>query len=112
MADDDFMEMPMFHHVFFWLKNDDSAQDREALITGLNSLRAIAQIRALHIGVPAATEQRDVVEGGFSVSELMQFDSLADQKAYQDHPIHLRFVEECGHLWSKVVVYDVEMVTP
>ncbi|MDR6708814.1 MULTISPECIES: Dabb family protein [unclassified Novosphingobium] len=97
----------MFHHVFFWLKNSD---DRDALIAGLESLRAIPQIRALHIGIPAATEQRDVVESGFAVSELMQFDSPADQKAYQDHPLHLRFVEQCGHLWSRVVVYDVEPI--
>jgi hypothetical protein len=38
----------------------------------------------------------------------MVFDSLADQAAYQSHPIHQRFVETCSHLWSKVVVYDVE----
>ncbi|MEC7471585.1 MAG: Dabb family protein, partial [Pseudomonadota bacterium] len=26
--------------------------------------------------------------------------------AYQTHPLHVKFVEQCSHLWSKVVVYD------
>ncbi|WP_206244922.1 Dabb family protein [Novosphingobium terrae] len=98
----------MLHHAFFWLNNPASREDRDALIRGLETLRAIPLIRTLTIGVPALTEQRDVVESGFAVSELMVFDSLADQNAYQSHPLHQRFVEECSHLWSKVVVYDVE----
>ena len=69
-------------------------------------MREIEQVRSLDIGVPADTEQRDVVDGSFSVSELMLFDSLADQAAYQIHPMHRRFVEECEELWREVRVYD------
>jgi hypothetical protein len=94
------------HQVFFWLKNPGSADDRDALVAGLRTLAAIAVIRELHIGIPADTEARDVVDSSFSVSELMVFGSVADQKAYQDHPLHLAFVESCGHLWERVVVYD------
>ncbi len=36
----------------------------------------------------------------------MVFDDAAGQQTYQDHPLHLRFVAECGHLWQRVVVYD------
>ncbi|HEU0111987.1 MAG TPA: Dabb family protein, partial [Flavisolibacter sp.] len=32
---------------------------------------------------------------------------LEGQKTYQDHPIHKKFVEDCSHLWEKVVVYDM-----
>lgn len=39
-------------------------------------------------------------------SLLMFFASVEDQKRYQDHPLHLKFVEDCAHLWRKVVVYD------
>ncbi|MDP1027522.1 Dabb family protein [Sphingomonas sp. KR1UV-12] len=96
----------LVHHVFFWLKNPGSAADRDALIAGLGTLRAIPVIRDLRIGVPAATEDRSVVDSSYSVSELMVFDSVADQARYQDHPVHQRFVATCGHLWDRVVVYD------
>jgi len=103
---DNSQKKQLIHHVFFWLKNPDSKQDQAALLAGVRTLGKIESVRRLHIGVPAATEKRDVVEAGYSVSELMFFDDAAGQKAYQEHPIHKKFVETCGHLWAKVVVYD------
>jgi hypothetical protein len=97
---------PMIHHVFFWLNNPGSKADRDQLIAGLNTLRAIEVVQQLHIGVPASTEKRDVVDNSYDVSELMFFASIEDQKRYQDHPLHLQFVKDCAHLWRKVVVYD------
>ena len=94
------------HHVFFWLKNRDSKEDLAKLVQGLQSLKKIETIRKLHVGVPASTEKRDVVDNSYSASELMFFDDLAGQKVYQDHPIHQKFIQECGHLWEKVIVYD------
>jgi hypothetical protein len=32
------------------------------------------------------------------------------QRAYQEHPIHQKFVADCSHLWERVVVYDVAEV--
>ena len=95
------------HHVFFWLKRPDSAADREDLIAGLRALSEISVIRSLEIGLPAPTEQRDVVDASFDLSELMVFDSVGDQAIYQEHPIHRDFVARCGHLWRKVMVYDM-----
>jgi len=95
------------HHVIFWLKRPGSEPDRDQLIAGLRALAKIHVIRSLQIGVPASTEQRDVVDASFDVSELMVFDNVADQKLYQDHPIHQDFIAKCGHLWRKVVVYDM-----
>jgi hypothetical protein len=94
------------HVVFFWLNNPGSREDRERLIQGLSTLREIDVVRSLHIGIPAATEERAVVDRSFDVSELMIFDDEAGQKAYQDHPIHQKFVREYSHLWGKHVVYD------
>jgi hypothetical protein len=95
------------HHVFFWLKRAGSVEDRDQLIAGLRGLAKIPVIRSLQIGVPASTEQREVVDSSFDVSELMLFDSVADQAIYQDHPIHKEFVAKCAHLWRKVVVFDM-----
>ncbi|RYY46242.1 MAG: Dabb family protein [Sphingomonadales bacterium] len=98
------------HHVFFWLKNPASTADRDALIAGVRELAAVGVVRSVEVGVPASTEQRDVVDSSFHVSELMVFDNVADQKAYQDHPLHKAFVAKCEHLWAKVVVYDMVTV--
>jgi hypothetical protein len=97
---------PITHHVFFWLKNPQSKEDLNKLLDGLRTLKKIETVRQIHIGVPASTEKRDVVETTYQASELLFFDDLAGQKTYQDHPIHLRFVESCSHLWEKVIVYD------
>ena len=91
------------HHVFFWLKDP---ADAPRLIAGLKTLRDIPEIRELRIGVPAATEKRSVIDSSYDVSELMIFDTVQDQGRYQEHPIHKRFVAECGDLWDRVVVYD------
>jgi hypothetical protein len=100
----------LLHHVFFWLKNPDSKEDREKLIAGVKSLAAIETVRSIHVGVPASTEKRDVVDNSYHVSELLGFDDVAGQDAYQIHPLHQKFVEEHQHLWSKVVVYDAVAV--
>jgi len=94
------------HTVFFWLKNPDSKEDRDALIEGIKTLKEIDTVRGLHVGVPASTEEREVVDNSYQVSELLLFDDVAGQDAYQVHPIHDRFVENYAHLWRKVVVYD------
>lgn len=99
-------EKKIIHHVFFWLKNPSSTEDREALIAGLKTLKKIKAIREIHIGVPAATEKRPVIDDSYSVSELVFFDDLGSQKAYQDDAVHQKFIENCSHLWEKVVVYD------
>ncbi|WP_323813377.1 Dabb family protein [Cellvibrio sp. NN19] len=96
----------LLHHVFFWLKNPDSKEDLAKLIAGVQSLAAIETVRSIHVGVPASTEKREVVDNSYHVSELLGFDDVAGQDAYQVHPLHQKFVDEHQHLWSKVVVYD------
>lgn len=97
----------VIHHVFFWLKNPNSKEDFEKLLAGLKTLSKIESVKKIHIGVPASTEKRDVVDSSYSASELLFFDDLAGQKTYQDHPVHQAFVKNYSHLWEKVVVYDV-----
>jgi hypothetical protein len=103
---------PVVHHVFFWLRNPDSKEDLAKLLAGLRTLAGIDTVRGIHIGVPAETEQRGVVDGSYSASELLFFDDVAGQNAYQVHPIHKQFVADCEHLWQRVVVYDVKAAAP
>ena len=94
------------HQVYFWLKNPESEQDRQALIVGLKTLKGIDTVKGIQIGVPASTEKRAVVDNSFQVSEMLLFDNVEGQNVYQEHPIHKQFVKDCEHLWRKVVVYD------
>jgi hypothetical protein len=93
------------HHVYFWLKNSGNKEDKAKLIEGLKKLSKVKTIKDHYIGQPAAT-RRDVIDSSYDVSWLLFFDDAADQDSYQTDPIHLKFVEECSSLWTKVVVYD------
>lgn len=106
-SSDEIQQKQIRHQVFFWLKNPDSGDDKQELIKGLTTLAAIPVVKQLRIGVPATTEKRDVVDNSWQVSEMMLFDSLDDQKFYQEHPLHLAFVTQYSHLWQRVVVYDI-----
>ena len=92
------------HHVFFYLRHQDAANEQK-LIEGLQKLSSASTIRQFHIGLRADTH-RDVVERAYSISWLVFFDNLKDQESYQTDPVHLEFIDECSHLWTKVVVYD------
>lgn len=100
-----FQKDVFIHHVYFWLKDTANGSDLLKLIEGLKKLSVAATIQSFHIGKPANTN-RDVVENTYSVSWLLLFNNKEDQDSYQTDPIHLKFVEECSGLWSKVVVYD------
>jgi Stress responsive A/B Barrel Domain len=93
------------HHVFFWLNNPESKEDLEQLVAGLKTLTQIEEIQSYHIGIPAATN-RAVIDASYSISWLNIFSTAEDQEKYQNHPIHLSFVENCSSLWKKVQVYD------
>ena len=99
----------IIHHVFFWLNNPDSESDKQQLMKGLNTLGSIDEVKVLLVGTPASTIEREVVDNSFDVSELMIFESVEAQDAYQVHPIHIEFVENYSHLWERVVVYDVKV---
>ncbi len=96
----------MMHQAFFWLREPGNTAALNQLIAGLRTLADIPQVKSIRITTPAPTEQRDVVDSSYAVCETMEFASLASQATYQTHPIHLAFIEKCGPLWERVVVYD------
>jgi hypothetical protein len=100
--------MQIIHQVFFWLNEPDSKEDLQQLLKGLRTLENIETVKSAFFGVPAATEQRDVTDNSFSASETLFFDDLHAQDVYQSHPVHQKFIKDCSHLWSKVLVYDIE----
>ena len=86
----------VIHHVFFWLKNPSSKKDLNQLFTGLRTLKGIKTVKQMHIGVPAPTENRSVVDASYQASEIIFFENVAAQKTYQDDPIHKKFIANCS----------------
>ena len=94
------------HVVYFWLENPDSQTDRAAFETSLKKfLKNSAFAKTNFIGVPPAPS-REVVDGSFTYSLILTFESAEAQKGYQDEAPHKLFIEESSKLWTKVVVYD------
>lgn len=96
----------LMHHVFFWLKEPENKSHRKQFEKAMDDLLKVETIKMSHIGIPAATEERGVVENSYTYSYMVLFDSLDDQNIYQKHPLHLKFIKDNSHLWNKVVVYD------
>ena len=94
------------HTVFFWLKNPDNAADRAAFETSLKKfLDNSGYAKTKFIGTPPRAS-RDVVDGSFTYSLILTFDSAESQQAYQDEAPHKLFIAESENLWTRVIVYD------
>ena len=96
----------LMHHVFFWLKEPGNQKHRKQFEKALQDLLKVETIKLSHVGIPAATEERGVVDNSYTYSYMVIFDTLEDQLVYQKHPVHLEFIKKNSHLWDKVVVYD------
>ncbi|MEZ0482966.1 Dabb family protein [Fibrella aquatica] len=95
------------HSVYFWLASPESDTDRAALKVGLDTLGGVEAVHAVSIGTPAPT-RRPVIDHTYDFALMLTFTDEAAHDVYQTHPIHLAFVDNCKHLWSRVQIYDVE----
>jgi hypothetical protein len=95
----------MIHQVYFWLNEPD--KNTPLFLKAVGKLAQIKTIKKSHIGIPAATEKREVVDHSFHVACTFFFNSLEDQLDYQSDPDHLKFIEDNSHMWNKVQVYDI-----
>lgn len=94
------------HVVFFWLKDPEDQSARDSFVRELKTLtKNIDVIITKHIGTPADTS-RGVIDTSYTYSLILTFSNKEDQDIYQEHPVHLKFIENAGNLWEKVVVYD------
>lgn len=96
-----------FHHsVYFWLKKGGAADDARKMIDSCRAnLSGIPGVLKLTVGVPAETSGGPV-DNSYGVALLIEFADKAGHDVYDTHPSHLRFIDECKDLWSRVQVYD------
>ncbi len=102
----DAQKQKLMHQVFYWLKNPDSAEDKQKLLDGLHELVTIKQIKYSYVGVPQVYKADDPLKG-YHVSLLMVFDEPNEMAEYHKDDIHQKFVKECGNLWLKTIKFDV-----
>ncbi|SNZ01256.1 Dabb family protein [Flagellimonas pacifica] len=98
---------PAFAHtVYFWFKNPDNKSDMERFEASLTTfLKNSKFAKTNFVGKPPEAT-RDVVDGSFTYSLIVTFESAKAQEGYQNEEAHLIFIEECKDLWEKVIVYD------
>ncbi|MBV7528765.1 Dabb family protein [Chitinophaga sp. sic0106] len=97
------------HVVNFYLKPGLSAEDVRKFEVGVSSLGTIDEIQVFNVGSPASTD-RPVIDKSYSYCLLCVFKHQEDHDIYQSHPIHLNFIDNCKHLWEKVVIFDSETI--
>lgn len=98
---------PAFAHtVYFWFKEPTSEKDKAHFEASLKRFLANSKYaKTKFIGTPPKAS-RDVVDGSFTYSLIVTFESAEAQEAYQNEDAHLIFIEECEQLWEKVMVFD------
>lgn len=93
------------HAVYFWLHDNLEAHERAAFVEGLKSLTSIETIKQAYTGVPAGTD-REIIDRSYSYALIVAFADPAGHDAYQTHPTHDKFRENCARFWKKVQIYD------
>ncbi|MBU2947728.1 Dabb family protein [Zobellia uliginosa] len=94
------------HTVYFWFKDPESKEARATFEKSLQKfLDNSKYAKTSFIGAPPKAS-RDVVDGSFTYSLIVTFESAEAQKNYQDEAPHKVFIEESSALWEKVIVYD------
>lgn len=95
------------HVVMLWVPEGDE-EKRGKLLEGAAKLSAIPGVLNYQYG-KAISSPRPVVDSSFAVALSMSFPDKEAAEAYQVHPIHQDFVENCVKaLTSKALVYDFE----
>jgi len=95
----------LVHTVYFWLK---PSQNRVAFTAQVATLAGIPGLVACHVGAPAATSKRPVIDDSYDVALTTIMPDLATHDAYQVHPLHLAFLANNKDRWVRVQVYDAE----
>lgn len=93
------------HIVFFWMKEEISAEQKKQFEAGMEALGKVSTISSYKWGTVAESD-RDVVDDTYDYSWIVYFKDKAGEEAYQTDSIHLNFIEQYEALWDKVVVYD------
>jgi len=98
------------HTVFFYFNDDVTEEKVQQFENGLNDLVAIDAVYKSEICVPGATDSRDVTDHDFGYSIYTWFASMEDYRRYDEHPVHLDFIDTYSYMWANVKMYDSDII--
>ena len=98
----------LVHTVYFWLKPELTAAQRAEFVRLVTKLGEIKSVEQLHVGQPAKTEKRAIIDDSYSYALTVLLKDLAAHDAYQVDPIHDEFKEQCHTFWTRLQIYDAE----
>jgi hypothetical protein len=96
---------PVVHTVLFWLSHELTDDQVAALLAGLENLRTIDGVEALHYGRPLAAN-RPIEDDSYSFGVTLVFRDEAALESYLPDPVHQAFVKEFSPYWTRAQVYD------
>ena len=98
----------LVHTVIFWLKNNLSDEKRNTFFKEVATLGTIPSVEDFHLGTPAQTPKRPVIDDSYDCAVTVVLQDLAAQDQYQIDPIHQEFIDTCSSFWERVVIYDAD----
>jgi hypothetical protein len=100
---------PLIGHMVYFALKDRTPANREKLVEACQKyLSDHDGVVFFSAGVIGDDFKRDVNDRDWDVALHLVFESKAAHDKYQDHPRHLKFIEENKELWAKVRVFDSE----
>jgi hypothetical protein len=97
------------HMVYFKLKTPTPAEKEKLVAACKKYLEKHDGVTFFAAGVLAEKFTRDVNDRDWDVALHLVFANKAAHDKYQDHPEHLKFIEENKAGWEKVRVFDSEI---
>lgn len=98
----------LVHSVFFWLRDDLTADQRIEFQSALKSLKGITAADSVFIGTPAMTVERPVIDNSYDFCLTVLLADLEAHDAYQIDPLHKAFLSTYAPLWTRVQIYDAD----
>lgn len=99
----------LIHSVYYWFKAEAEPSRVAEFEAGLRRLCQVEQIEKAYFGRPEHTPPRPVIDQSYEWALVLHFENLAQHDAYQEHPLHLEFLERFAEIWAQVRVYDVRV---
>jgi hypothetical protein len=102
--------VPQIGHMVFFTLKDTTPENTAKLVAACDKyLRDHDGVVYYSAGPRAKVFDRDVNDKDWDVALHLVFADKAAHDKYQDHPQHLKFIEENKAVWSKVRVFDSEL---
>jgi hypothetical protein len=100
---------PLIGHMVYFKLKDATDENKKKLVDACKKYLADHEgVVFFSAGVVADSFKRDVNDREWDVALHLVFADKAAHDKYQDHPEHLKFIEENKANWAKVRVFDSE----